>query len=125
MIGNEENSFNHDTIINQINPLDIEYFFRRTYFVIGDGMLVELVSLASESNEIVGNEEVKGCKVLATDSREISFSELPGDLAIPLAEKEVIKEVFKINNEQQYTRLHKKYKDNLFSVTKEVIDTLN
>ncbi|MFC0273562.1 hypothetical protein ACFFIX_19410 [Metabacillus herbersteinensis] len=101
-----------------------EYFFRRTFFVVDGDLFVELVALMEESTMVQGTEVQKGNEILASDSRELSFSNYPHSFVENLSELGIIKEGYKISLEQlQY--LLSTYNEDLFAISEDVIKIIN
>jgi hypothetical protein len=98
-----------------------EYLFRRTYFMISDEDLVELVALLTEPNLFTYTALYEGHDTVATVSREMNIAALPRRKAKVLLKNEILIEQYPINH-YQFNYLVSSYKDNLLDVSKELLD---
>lgn len=104
--------------------LDHQYTFTRTYFLLEPNLYVEMVTLAMEYNRVEGRNLITQNEVLSSDSRELDTKDVSKSFVEALHAEDTIKEEYKLTKEQ-VDMILKNYKDNLFDVNKEVLDSLN
>ena len=98
-----------------------EYLFRRTFFMISDEVLVELVALLIEPNQFTYTELYESSDTVATVSREMHIAALPRRKAKRLLNNKYLIEQHPINH-YQFNFLVGNYKENLIEVTNELLD---
>lgn len=98
-----------------------EYLFRRTFFMISDEEVVELVALLTEPYQFTYTELHESRYTVATFSREMHISEIPRRRAKVLLSKKYLLEQHPINH-YQFNYLVSHYRENLFDVTDELLE---
>ncbi|WP_042143775.1 hypothetical protein [Paucisalibacillus sp. EB02] len=98
-----------------------EYLFRRTFFMISNEVLVELVALLIEPDQFTYTELHESSNTVATVSREMRIAALPRRKAKLLLSSEYLIEQHPINH-YQFNYLVTSYRENLLDVTNEVLD---
>ncbi|MDO6657433.1 hypothetical protein [Anaerobacillus sp. 1_MG-2023] len=101
-----------------------QYYFRRTYFLLDANLYVEMVTLVMESNRQIGKRSKVETEVLESDSREVSTTNISKSFIEYLKVEDTIIEEYKLSKSQAEFVLNK-YKNNLFDVNKELLDSIN
>lgn len=98
-----------------------DYLFRRTFFMISDEELVELVALLVEPNQFTYTELHESSDTIATVSREMHIAALPRRKAKLILHNKYLIEQHPINH-YQFNYLVSSYKENLLDVTHELLN---
>ncbi|WP_026909360.1 hypothetical protein [Paucisalibacillus globulus] len=98
-----------------------EYLFRRTFFMISDDVLVELVALLKEPNQYTYTELHESSDTIAIVSREMKIAALPRRKAKLLLNNEYLIEQHPINH-YQFNYLVSSYQESLLDVTNELLE---
>ncbi|MBF0706729.1 hypothetical protein IQ283_08925 (plasmid) [Alkalihalobacillus hwajinpoensis] len=101
-----------------------QYYFRRTYFLLDANLYVEMVTLVMESTRQIGKRSKVETEVVESDSREVSTTNISKSFIEYLKVEDTIIEEYKLSKNQADIVLNK-YKNNLFDVNKELLDSIN
>lgn len=107
-----------DTILDgkqMIFNLNIQYFFKKTIFVLDDEKFVELVYIAQENSTKTKKTEKVKYDTLLSQTRELKFADIPKDFERKLKTEQTL-EYYLPLTVQQLTYIQKNFEDDLFAI---------